>query len=833
MTSVNVSFGLDSPTHDLSLSDGSTTYGLIFDRGGIKQMQEIPLTPPAHPFAIEHKNWIGGRGRVRYVDDPTGFFDSEHLWSMTDGKLFPSLQWRYSDGLRSATTYMPGDNQTYTWWKLWGTSGSAPQGSSLYLETSFTPSANYTSIYYYLIVRRRGTPNGNLTVEVCSDSAGDPGTTLKTITKTTSDVTDTLAIHLPFTTSQALTGSTTYHIKVYGDASDDTSNHWEVLTNGDGSNSQQSYDDATYTAASVSLYYRVTDADTNRQYDFFTLEGGTYAVARNADLSASNLFINGVRGTATSATSTTLVDTNLAMTTDAFVGAYIRIYDGTGDGQVRQITANTATAFTVSAWGKTPDTTSRYIVYATDYWTEITSTGLSRTYHAPVVADNIVYFPSSSPIRRMRVNGSSHDFADDVATGVSHLYLNPEGNTPLIYGVNTSTSRIRSAKTSTWGTNLSFGSNKAIGGSDYKITNLFNHNKRLHIFKEDGLYTYSNNVVERLGNFGDVPDERMGIGVASKDNQLWFGWGHSIEKMTGASITDMMNWKFGYDGMGDTKKGYVSAIVSAVGWLFVAIDGGSDHYSSILAWNGYGWHEIFKTWATNVSIKSMFWQANYRTRSRLWFDLAGDMAYIEFPLYTANPTKDSSINFMHEGVMVSNTYDARDPQLYKIFSLLRMYSEQGSCEIDYQTNANVNTSTWTVLGTASTQPVEETTLNLGGVFKIRFRLRLQSAHSYTPNILTGWQITGRMMPLDRYQWICRFRADTTGDSNGDEPDFDPGTIYSQLQTWAKQQTKLTVRSTSQSLDNKTVTCSLPTKTIDWTDESDWGGTISVALLETP
>jgi len=74
-----------------------------------------------------------------------------------------------------------------------------------------------------------------------------------------------------------------------------------------------------------------------------------------------------VRGTATSATSTTLTDTGATFDTqgDGLKNRKVHILSGTGEGQSRVISSNTATALTVStAWTTTPDTTSVYAVGA-------------------------------------------------------------------------------------------------------------------------------------------------------------------------------------------------------------------------------------------------------------------------------------------------------------------------------------------------------------------------------------------------------------------------------------------------------------------------------------
>ena len=351
-------------------------------------------------------------------------------------------------------------------------------------------------------------------------------------------------------------------------------------------------------------------------------------------------------------------------------------------------------------------------------------------------------------------------------------------------------------------------------------------------------------------NFQDIPDRTTGLGVASQNGYLWFGWAHSLERMVGTNIDDMLNFKRGYDGFPSDRTGYIHSIVSAAGWLFFVVNAaeidqsgsaadysrGLANYSSVIAWNGMGFHEVFRSFYPGQQIYNIAWQSNPGTRGRLWININSDLVYIDFPRYAANPLKDDRINYQHEGVIVTSTYDAHDQNLYKVLGLLRVFVQSGTVEVDYQTNADVGTSTWTVLGTASTSPVSDLPLNLGGVFQIRFRFRLQIPASTSPTIptvLTGWQISGRVMPLKKYQWLGTFRADSDGTTYTDEPDHDPNTLYSQLQTWAEQQTKLTLRSSNPSADNKTVTVSLPSKSVDWIDtgENKWGGRISFAMLQ--
>jgi hypothetical protein len=90
-----------------------------------------------------------------------------------------------------------------------------------------------------------------------------------------------------------------------------------------------------------------------------------------------------------------------------------------------------------------------------------------------------------------------------------------------------------------------------------------------------------------------------------------------------------------------------------------------------------------------------------------------------------------------------------------------------------------------------------------------------------------------MMQQDRYQFLGTFKTDSDQTTFTDEPDTDPNTLFSQLQHWATRQTRLVLRTGSQSSDQKSVTVSLPSKSVDWIDsgENKWGGRITVAILE--
>jgi hypothetical protein len=78
------------------------------------------------------------------------------------------------------------------------------------------------------------------------------------------------------------------------------------------------------------------------------------------------MFKSFATGTATSATTTTLVQTGKTWTASQWINSQVRITAGTGAGQIRTITANTADTLTVATWTTTPDATSQYAIEGND-----------------------------------------------------------------------------------------------------------------------------------------------------------------------------------------------------------------------------------------------------------------------------------------------------------------------------------------------------------------------------------------------------------------------------------------------------------------------------------
>jgi len=298
---VSVGPKIKNPTHDLALEGDNFLWGLKLD-GGVRGMQEISQSPSTMLIGsggkrfgtgdptfteIEQSSWHGGRGSEFFSDDETRYLDSWQAMTRIPGRLLPQLRWDFAP-CTTLTTTRTVDTipfASHSWKQL--------RGSTRYIDVKFT-SLGLTADKCYIWLRRRGSP-GTLTLELCANLGDDtPALTasaLKSITVTTSTITDTLSRLYAFdwTTTQALTASTAYHIKIFGASTDNAANHWEVAVDETGSASLTATTDGTWTAASFSMYFRVVPADAAMKWHFFTISGTFHAISEK-DSGDSTLF---------------------------------------------------------------------------------------------------------------------------------------------------------------------------------------------------------------------------------------------------------------------------------------------------------------------------------------------------------------------------------------------------------------------------------------------------------------------------------------------------------------------------------------------------------------
>ncbi|MBN2503152.1 MAG: hypothetical protein JXB38_20410 [Anaerolineales bacterium] len=682
-----------------------------------------------------------------------------------------------------------------------------------------------------------------------------PGNLLLAATLEAAAISDVVSVfqRIAWPGTQNLSAGTQYHLVISGaaDANTGKANHWEVGVDQTHSDSLLADTDGLWRAANLRLYYRIVDVDIKRKLHLFTLRGALYAVDERRDGTASHLYINGARGVITSWSADTLSDSNQTWETDQWVGAWVQIVAGTGAGQQRAITANTATELGVAAWDIPPDTSSEYVIYATEIWQEITPTSgdqIDGVVRAVAVVNGQALFAQgmATNILKMRFNAGAtppaHEFDDDGSNKADLLYpfYHPSGGVQVWRALNNDMTISRAAPAN-WGTNMSYASSLSVGDDGHPITHLLDFDNQLWVLKADSLWLLvkdgDDDILQRL-NFGldALPEAANGAAAAVCGQGLYFSWGHTLGSYLDAALQDVGPGKSG--GLPAERRGVVAALTSAgIDWLLAGIDAGAAGTSSVLLWNGMGWHEVLRAWETGQRVQGLYWQACPGTRPRLWVNVGGELVYLDFPKDTNDPLQDAGFRYQHEAVLVTAAIDMGVTNLSKFLKELSLTSQNLTTgvevQLDYQVDGEIGSGRWTAAGTFYRAPLDTLLLNLGDVRAIRLRLRLHTDKTTIPPVCRATVLEGFARTPLKYRWELRVRLAGLQAERGGGLDESPDAFMQWLKAAAVSARRVHLRSVWAQMDDVYVVVEPPSllRQVSNTVSNWWGGTATVMLRE--
>lgn len=859
----NIYPGSLTATHEVALRrPNGQVWGLRLKEGAQSVRNIAPQTQA--PFQqIKQFSFHQGRGWESYLgNNHLGYWDSKDAWTLTPNKLHaaPLMQWSY--GLRGQDVHwlQTGVQNEYAniiWTKI--------IGSNKYLSRSFVSTGLTTAIDLNFFVRRKGNP-GTLTVKIVDDSGGNPTGTVKgsaTITK--SDVTDfTVRIYgATLSPPPTTTNGVTYHFLVQS-VDTDANNCWEIGCNPD-LGGRASSDGTTYNAVTYAPYFRMAVSDVLRRFFMFMYDGAMYAVTNEA---TSNLYINGGRGKCTGSTNATLIDSALTMTADRYINAYVYIFRGTGEGQVRRITDNdTTTFFTEFDWTTIPDTTSEYVVFGTPWFHKVGATGidgftsaavgahgLGKVLSMPAVINNIAYFPQGDAvdIRRMRWNATTkvHDFASETNLGADFLvegYDAAGGGAPQVVRANNAAGSKSAGDSCTsrapgvaWGTGLTFVSTVNIGSTSSKITGIHFANGTLYAHKTDGLFTVTNDrAVERDYGARDLPGRNNGAAMAHDEQFVYLSFWTSLFALASGAVVDTKLW---LNNLPPSRSGIVTSIEAAFGWIFFAYFGPGSiatGESSTMVWNNklQAFHEVLRSWKPGRWIYDVFWQPCEDANPRLWHNVYGELVFQVFPR-SPRPIADSSILFQPEFVFETSTIDLLNSNS-KYFGTLsatvkNLNANGHVVEVDYQTDEDVGSSNWITTDALVRSPEDASQISTGNKKKLRLRFRGLSKNLKSPPVVENWGLSlfERTEPPRYFTIQCK-TGWTQKVKVGGSDDHKPDELLRALEEMNNRAEVLNLLSIDDSLHNKQVTMYLAPK-VDkerYATDGKWSGDITVHLFK--
>lgn len=221
-----------------------------------------------------------------------------------------------------------------------GTFGAGACGTSTVIGPSGTATAGTTTTLTTNLTLARSLAGYQIEI------TGGPGAgDVRTIAYNTVGANGVITVTAPFSTT--ITASSTYRLI--------TPRYYVLCAGTLAANAFKVYDFALNTWTGLSITGLPATVGT---------DGKLIATPSLGDHGAE---INFATGTATGATSTTLVNSAKTWTTNQWSNSQVKIVSGTGAGQIRTIASNTGTTLTVSAaWTVTPDATSIYHIEGND-----------------------------------------------------------------------------------------------------------------------------------------------------------------------------------------------------------------------------------------------------------------------------------------------------------------------------------------------------------------------------------------------------------------------------------------------------------------------------------
>ena len=712
--------------YDVFLNDGRYSVGLKFAGNSIGDaMRDISSRPSTLRVTggdtkfgdwdpnfshIGQRDWSGGRGQDDFSNDPSKFFDAS-AWTLTEGTLIPALQWQLSTGLRGTDENLPGD---VSWREL--------HGQKRYHSTKFTAGQNYDAEKVYLWIKRVGSPE-ELTVKLCEDSAGEPGTVLKQTTVTTDTVTDIMSLFHAFDWpgTRSLTSATDYHIRVHGTSNSNAASHWEIGVDTSPNTSLSSSDGSSWISSGDAGYYRVVPVDADAIWHTFFIGSTTYTVSE-PDSGSSALYV----------------------------------------------------------WNE-----------STDNWDTVTigsGDALSGVVTDVAVINSKAYMArgTDDKIWSFRNNSGTYEGYDDTESYASLLLKSGQKLwRAVLADVAVSVSDAKS-----WGVDLEFGPDVQCGEKSYTITALAIYNSVLQVRKKNALgYVFDEEYVEDDVGLDAVFETESSNAMAVVNKALYFSWAHSVERLFEGTMDDIGPWKG--TGMPSGRAGAVSVILPVIGWQFWAINARSGT-SSVLGYNGRGLSDVFRAPEASQPIKALAWQPVSNSNPRLWISCGSDLYYINFPQDTLDPTKDSSVDYMHESYIEYSLVDMGAAELKKLFHeftiLSKNFTDDIRVDLDVQMDKEIGLSdreNWIHKGAFIDSPTDTVSINEGDVKAIRLRLRLQTNDSDTPPHITATTLEGIARIPERRLLSFLFIANEYQVTKNGAPDKLPSTVMDYLTNLSK------------------------------------------------
>ena len=356
-----------------------------------------------------------------------------------------------------------------------------------------------------------------------------------------------------------------------------------------------------------------------------------------------------------------------------------------------------------------------------------------------------------------------------------------------------------------------------------KITRLFEYGseqeKSLWIFQE-GMVSSINKTESTLDTYNHdrinldelqvTTEEWNGSAVGTSDVYLLWSWLNGLQRYYNTQIEGK-----GPDhdeGMPMNMQGRITQIAAYPGSFFVSIDG-EDGYSSVMMYNGSGWHNLYRAPNEDERIYDIAFQPIYGERpDRLWIQVGDNIIWLAMPSKVLYALQDPHAEYTHESVLTSAWFTGGMAEVDKLWQSISIMADNlgKNCwiEADYQLDDEPE---WHPIPTnpfiVSPQQEEKfasANKSVNGK-KLRYRLRLQTNDMYKSPKVNVVMIKAIGRVDIKYSYGFHFRnIKHKADLMGEYEEIEPYELDALLSDWANKLATLRLNSVYKLYDNKYV-----------------------------
>lgn len=358
-----------------------------------------------------------------------------------------------------------------------------------------------------------------------------------------------------------------------------------------------------------------------------------------------------------------------------------------------------------------------------------------------------------------------------------------------------------------------------------KITRLFEYGaeqeKSLWIFQE-GMVSSINkteNTVDtyhhdriNIDELQTTAEEHNAKAVGTSDVYLLWSWLNGLQRHYNTQLEGK-----GPDhdeGMPKDMRGRITQILPYPSNFFVSIDAGETGYSSIMMFNGNGWHNLYRAPNKGERIHDIAFQPIYGNRpDRLWAQVGDNVIWLSMPSKILYALQDDYAEYTHESIVVSAWLTggmAEVDKLWQSLSIMADYIDGETCwiEADYQLD---DEEEWHPIpnNPYDTSPQQEEdfaseTESVNGK-KLRYRLRMQT-NDYTKTPKVNVVLIKAVGRIDiKYSYSFTFRnMKYKADLMREYEEIEPYELDEILSDWANRLATLRLNSAYKLFDNKKV-----------------------------